>query len=293
MNHNRHHLKMPLMSSRVTATVTVCLVLVLIGMGVMAWIAAGRATGGLGQRVSVVTVLTPSLAPSDTQTLLTNLKGSRWCADAAYVSPAQVLERWQEMAGDDEDVLSLAGENPFSGEIHLKVNKEWANGDSLRAIGRRLELRPEIEQVRVSDEIIEGISHTAHRAMWVFGIGAGLLWLISITLIFNTIRLAVYTRRFAIYTMMLVGATRGFVSKPYIIGAVANGAIAGLVAGGCICGLSGWLRHNVPELQEAVTWPDTFIVGGGLIVGGIVLCVLATWAATHKYLSQKYDQLFR
>lgn len=122
---------------------------------------------------------------------------------------------------------------------------------------------------------------------------AGALLLISFVLINNTVRLTVYARRFTIHTMKLVGATAGFIRRPFIWSSVINGVIAGIISIVVLGGLLFYLGTIDPEVLRVVDWRPAAMLFSGLFLAGILICALAAFFAANKYLRLGYDNMFK
>ena len=117
--------------------------------------------------------------------------------------------------------------------------------------------------------------------------------MISFVLINNTVRLTIYSSRFLLHTMQLVGATNGFIRRPIVLGNVLNGVLAAVVAIGLLVLLRVYAVSIEPDLALALPWNDLAIVFLGLVAGGMLICGMASWISTNKYLYQSYDDMFR
>ncbi|MDE5728432.1 MAG: permease-like cell division protein FtsX [Duncaniella sp.] len=286
-------LRIPIFSTRATATLSVALVLVILGLASLVGIGAHRATESVKQNMGFVIVLADDATATDIEAVSQRLKSTGGIAEVSFSSSDDILDRWQKIVGEDEDILALAGINPFSPELEVRVASSHAYPDSIVVLTAPLELMPAVREVRVTADIIETVRHTMDSITLVLLIVAGALMLVSFVLIFNTVRLTVYSRRFVIHTMQLVGATPGFIRKPFLLENLLSGAVAGIIAsiavGATIYGASSIDRN----ISDAVFPADILAVCGGMFVTGMVICFAASWFACNRYLSLSYDQLFK
>lgn len=286
--------KLPLFSTKLTATVSVTLVLMILGAVAMIGIMGNSLATDLRQHLGFALTLDEDATPADIAAMKQRFTGARYVASYTYSSPEQVMERWQQMVGDDENITELMeGINPFAPEFEVHVKALWAHPDSLSALAQRLEMIPGVAEVKVHTEMVEQVNRTV-TTIALCGAGfAIVLLIISFVLINNTVRLTVYSRRFTIYTMKLVGATGAFIRRPIVMANILAGLIAVAVASGLLAGLLAWSHSVSPAMREAVSWPMAAWVFAGMIVAGVLICYVASALATNKYLRLSHDDMFR
>ncbi|MCM1138503.1 MAG: permease-like cell division protein FtsX [Muribaculum sp.] len=279
-------------STRATATVSVALVLFILGLASIVGYSTHRITENIKENVGFVVLFNENVTASDINDVRKLLKESDGIANFEYSSPQVVLERWQNMMGD-EDILSLAGVNPFVGEMDVHVASKYASQDSIDNIIAPLMLLPQIDDIKVHTEMIGRINSTLRSVTLGLIIVAVALLVISFVLIFNTVRLSVYSRRFIIHTMKLVGATPAFIRKPFLIDNLINGIIAALIA---VVGLSiliYYCRALDLSVASVIDWSMIIPVFAGVFVVGVFLCFIASLFATNRYLRLSYDEMFK
>lgn len=221
------------------------------------------------------------------------LKAHPGVAKCEYSSPEVVLERWQKMVGEGEDICMLADVNPFVGEMDVHVTSKYALSDSINVIIAPLILMPQISDIKVHTEMIGRINSTLRSVTLGLFIVAVALLVISFVLIFNTVRLSVYARRFIIHTMKLVGATPGFIRRPFLVDNVVNGIVASMIA---IAGLSllvYYCRALDLSVASVLDWSILAPVFTGVVIVGVLLCLVASIFATNRYLRLSYDEMFK
>ncbi|MDE5650328.1 MAG: permease-like cell division protein FtsX [Duncaniella sp.] len=292
MAKRRHHL-IPLFSTRATATVSVALVLFILGLASLVGIAAHKVTEGIKENIGFVVLFNEDVTASEIAAVKKVVAGHPGTAKCDYSSPEMVLERWQKIVGEDEDIMSLAEVNPFVGEMDVHVTPAYASPDSIDVIVSPLMLMPQVSDVKVHTEMIDRINSTLRSVTLGLLIVAIALLVISFVLIFNTVRLSVYARRFTIHTMKLVGATSGFIRKPFLVDNIVNGLIAGIIAVGA---LSLLIYYGKALNLSVVSLLDVSIVlpvFAGVMVIGVVLCLVAALFAANRYLRLSYDEMFK
>lgn len=277
-------------SAQITSTISVALVLLILGLVAMMGIAARSITTEIKENMGFDLLLAEEAPQAEVDRLLASLNTSPRVASASLFSAAQAMEQWKADTG--EDVVELLGVNPFTGEIEVKMRAEYASSDSISAFVATLRSNPIVSDATIHAEMVDSINRNISSIGLVLLIIAAALLLISFVLINNTVRLTVYSRRFTIHTMKLVGATAAFIRRPFLVSNLIHGILAAVIAIILLSALSAYVSSLDPAVSEAVSLYDSLFVYGGLIVAGIVICTLSALFATNRYLRISYDRLF-
>lgn len=278
------------MGDRVTSTISVTLVLFILGLVAAINITFSSLDHELKEKMGFTVVLNDSLPDSQ----ISQLRDV--CAKADYVSSYKFLSAddvlREETGSDGASLVEMLGVNPYQPMLDIKVRSVWANVDSLNMLTSRWASSPGVEEVAVNTDMVENLSRNARMFTTIMLVIAAALLLISFALINNTVRLTVYSRRFIIHTMKLVGATAGFIRRPFIISNLIQGVIAGILASGLLAGLIAWGKNWDNAIETLLPWNLTFVIFGGIVVVGIIICSLAAILATNRYLRASYDDMF-
>ncbi len=229
-----HHI--PLFSTRATATVSVALVLVILGIAALVGIAAHVLTQSVRDNMGFVIIFNDGVTADDISKITDGLKKCNSVSSTVYSSPDDILERWQKMVGEDENIMSLSGVNPFT----------------IQMLVAPINLMPQVSDVKVHNELIDSVNHTLHSVSLTLVCIAVALLVVSFVLIFNTVRLSVYSKRFLINTMQLVGATSGFIRRPFLMESVVNGAVAGVFASGIVAAMLYYCQMFAPSVKRTL-----------------------------------------
>lgn len=282
--------KISIFNARVTSTVSVSLVLLILGIVALTGIAASNITRDIKENLGFDVLLVEDADPEGVGKLEKLLRSQPYARSVSLFTPEEAAAQWKESTG--EDIIEIVGVNPFSAELDVKVKAEYASTDSLTSISARVSAYPLVEEVSIHSEMVDSINRNMHTAMIVMLIVAVALMLISFVLINNTIRLTVYSKRFIIHTMKLVGATSGFIRRPFIRQNVVNGLVAGVIAGAVLTALLVYAGKVDPAVSKAVPAESTAIVIGLMLVAGMLICGVAAMFATDRYLKVDYDDMF-
>lgn len=273
-----------------TSTVSVGMVLLILGIVGCAAFAAGNITRHIRENLGFNMVMKMDADLTRINDMKKRLTASDFVASYDYMSPEEILE--QENAYLGSDVEDLLGTNPYQPEFNVKVKAQYASVDSLDKIISPLRNIDSVEEITVHTEMVESVNSNIGTLSLVLIALAGALLVISFVLINNTVRLTIYSARFLLHTMQLVGATNAFIRRPIIIGNILNGILAAVVAILLLCLLRVYAVSIDPDLALALPWSDLIYVFLGVVAGGIIICGTASWIATNKYLRQSYDDMF-
>lgn len=277
-------------SAQITSTISVALVLLILGLVAMMGIAARSITTEIKENMGFDLLLAEDATQDDVDRLIASLNSSPRVSSATLFSARQAMDQWKADTG--EDVMELLGVNPFTGEIEVKVRAEYASSDSISAFVADLRANPIVADATVHAEMVDSINRNISSVGLILLIIAAALLLISFVLINNTVRLTVYSRRFTIHTMKLVGATASFIRRPFLVANLIHGILAAVIAIILLAALSTYIASLDPAVMQAVSLTDSLYVYGGILIAGIVICTLAAFFATNRYLRISYDKLF-
>ncbi|MFC2187745.1 cell division protein FtsX [Fulvivirgaceae bacterium LMO-SS25] len=196
------------------------------------------------------------------------------------------------IAQTGEDFLTFLGDNPLRDAITFKIAIESQDSSQLNTIKEELEAMPEVYEVTYIESMAQVINKNRTKIAIALAVGALLLLFTISTLINNTIRLALFSQRFLIRSMQLVGATQGFIIRPFITRASLYGLISGLLAGGLLAALLTYALRALPELELVQDQEKTLILFGALLLVGIFIALFSTLYAVRKYLKMSLDELY-
>ncbi len=287
----KHRQGIPSFSTQITSTISVSLVLLLLGIVAFLVIATHSVTESIKENMGFDIIVKEGTSERNINRLKQRWTNAPYVSSVKYRSADDALREWQEETG--EDLIELLGVNPFSPEFDIRVKSEYANLDSIEKIIAPLQKLSSVSEISVHSDMIESINNNIRSISIILAIVAAALMLISFVLINNTIRLAVYSRRFIIHTMKLVGAKAGFIRKPFITSNILNGIIASIIAIFLLSGILYYTQSIDPMIISAIGHEMILYVFAGIPVTGILICSLAAINATNKYLRISYDEMFK
>lgn len=293
MKHNNKEIKLSFWASHFTTIVSVTLVLILVGLIAMVWMSARTETRRLQEQLELNVILGDSVTDTQGRSLAYEIKKAPYSGNVRFISRDEAMAIWKADTG--EDLFELFGVNPLSPEISFTVKSDYTSKKTLTEIRTSLKKNPLVSNVSAPDDsMVDNMQRNLTRITLILGVVALIMILISLVLITNTVHLAIYSKRFTIHTMQLVGATDGFVRRPIVWSNMLSGLIAGFLASG-ITALALWgaREGGVDDLARYVPWSDYGIVSAGMVVAGALMCAIAAFIAATHYLRKDYDELFK
>ena len=266
--------------------------LVLFILGIWGWIAinANKLSQYFKENVEVRVYLRENITAKDSVTLTQYIANKPYVKEYEYVT--KDLARKKFIGDGNEDWKNVLDANPLPASIDFKLKSEFVNSDTLAAIKKDLEQNISVSDVQYPQSLVDSLLKNMRPISLGFLIIAIIFSIVVIILIDNTIRLAMFSNRFLIKTMQMVGATRWFIAKPMDIRAVINGALSAILAFIAVFGLVIFLEKQIPELK-ALRDPYWFtVLCIGLLVIGIFISLVSTHRSVIKYLKMKLDDLY-
>jgi cell division transport system permease protein len=283
--------KISTFGSQATSVVSVALTLLILGVLGLTLLAARSLTDAVSQNVAATVKVSPEVSDVALNKLKQQFAKAPYLVSYTYTSADQVLA--QEVQYIGEEVTTLLDENPYSAEFELHFKKKYTNTDSINAITARLQKNEAIDSVITDTTVVENVNRSLSKLTIVLLVIAAALLLISFVLINNTVSLAIYSRRFIIHTMKLVGATPGFIRRPFVNAGIVNGLISGIIASIVLACAQTYAVNLDADIAATLSWESSIVVYVGIIIIGMLVCAFASFWATSRYLRRNYDSLYR
>lgn len=268
----------------------IALVLLVLGIAGALGIEARRITTNLKENLTVEVVLKDDVTPEQTTALQASIKGKAYVKNIKFVSKDEAAATLKKDLG--EDFLDILGYNPLYDSYLINLYEQYATEQSTETVNKEIAALPGVKQLNFQKNELQNINLVIGRASMVILIAAGLLLAFAVSLIFNTIRLAMFSNRFTIKTMQLFGATRWFIIKPFLGKSLLNGLISGLVACLLLGALLLYVDYTQPELALQTDLITFAMLFAALVLFGILISFLSTSIAVLRYLRLKVDDLY-
>lgn len=279
-----------LRSSYITSVISVSLVLFLIGLVGLLLLNAKKLSDHVKEHIGFTIFLKEGIKEVEIFQIQKSLDSKNYVKETRYISKEQAAKDFQEELG--EDFINFLGYNPLGASIEVFFYARYANPDSIMVIEKELQEYSEVKEVVYQKSLVQAVNDNVKKISLIILLFSAMLFLIAVALINNTIRLSVYSKRFLIRTMQLVGATGGFIRRPFLYRSAFHGILAAIIAIGLIIGI---IYYGQQELEHIISLEDfnlLGILGVMVLFFGIIINWISTYFAVNKYLRIKTDLLY-
>ena len=275
----------------VTLCISTAMVLVLLGLVVFSVQTSRNLSQWVKENLTVTVMLSDDVNVNSAKMLCRELYHRPYSRNIDYVSKEQALKEQTEAMGSDPS--EFLGVNPFPATLELQLYSEYANSDSLKWIAKELQKNPKITDVAYQVDLMDSVNRNLTKLNLVLLGLAVLLTFVSFSLINNTVRLSVYSRRFLIHTMKLVGASWSFIRKPFMNQALLVGVMAALIAIAVLGGLFYGLYYYEPSIITVITWRELTITAVAVLLFGIIITAACSYISVNKFLRMSAGELYK
>lgn len=274
----------------VTACISTSLVLVLLGMVTLVILSAKSLSTHVRENLELSLLLNEGVSEQEVNRIVKYVEAKPYAKEVDYISKEEILaEQTVSMGLDPTEFL---GYNPYTASIEIKLKADYANTDSIMPIKNRLMRYTQIREISYPSELMDSVNDNIRKISAVLLALALTLSLISFALINNTIKLTIYSQRFLLHTMKLVGASWGFIRRPFLLRNLAIGITSGILAIGLIAGGIYLLLRYEPQMNYLFTLPTLGIVGGSIMLFGIFIALICAYISINRFLKMKAGDLY-
>lgn len=274
----------------ITSSISTMLVLLLLGMVVFFVLSADNLSRYVRENISFSVLVSDDMKEPEALKFQKRLNSEPFVKETMYISKEQALKEQAEAMGTDP--AEFLGYNPFTASIEIKLNADYAHTDSIAWIEEKIMQNKKVMEINYPQDLLDAVNSNIRKiSFFLLGLAA-LLTLISFALINNTIRLTIYSKRFLIHTMKLVGASWGFIRRPFLWRNFCIGLMAAFMADAALTGMAYGLVRYEPELIEIITPMTVLIVMGAVLAFGLIITFLCAYISINKYLRMKASTLY-
>ena len=275
----------------VTLCISTAMVLVLLGIIVFSVLTSRNLSAWVKENLTVTVMLGDDVSVNEAKRLCRDLYHRPYSRNIDYVSKEQALKEQTEAMGSDPS--EFLGANPFVATLELQLKSDYANSDSLKWIVYELQKNRKVTDVAFQEDLMDNVNMNLGRMNIVLLCLAVLLTFVSFSLINNTVRLSVYSRRFLIHTMKLVGASWAFIRRPFIRQAIVVGVIAAILAI-IVLGAGVYALYTFePNILNIITWRELTITAIAVLLFGLIITFICSWISVNKFLKMSAGELYR
>ncbi len=287
---NNSTLRRRLVSAWISTVISLSMVLLLVGVGTLLLVNARAVSDYFKENLQVSVLLKQQVGEEEALAYERKVAAIPGVRSTHYVSRDQGVEEMSRMLG--QDFLDVFESAPVPISIDVNLEAEYVSSDSLEVVKQALAASDLVEEVVYQTSLVDALNQNLQRISLGIAVLVGLLLFISFVLIANTVRLDLFSRRFSIYTMHLVGATKAYIRAPFVGRAAFQGLFAALVAILLMVGALFILRDEFVQLFQIFTLKSLLVVMGVMVAFGVVICMVSTCFVVNRMVGYNRDQLY-
>ncbi len=277
-------------NSRFTSVISISLVLFLLGLILLIGMLGNKLSVYVKENMSFSIVLKDNQKEVEIKRMQKSLDALPFIKSTEYISKEQAAKELEEELGENPE--TFLGFNPLQASIEVKLHSDYANPDSLQVIEKKIKKYTSVSELLYRKDMMEMVNSNMKRLSLILLTLACVLMVISFVLISNTIRLLIYSKRFLIHTMKLVGATSGFIRRPFVKYNIVSGILASILAILMLTGALYYLQNELAGFVQVLDIQTILFVYVAVFALGIILSAFATILAVNKYLRMGVDKLY-
>lgn len=274
----------------VTACISTSLVLLLLGTVILVVLSAKSLSDHIRENLELSLLLNDNVTEGEVNNIINFAQAKPYAKEVVYISKEDILA--EQTASMGIDPTEFLGYNPYTASIEVKLRADYANTDSIIPIKSQLMRYTQIREITYPSELMDNVNDNIRKISAVLLALALALSLISFALINNTIKLTIYSQRFLLHTMKLVGASWGFIRRPFLLRNMGIGIVSGILANALIIGGIFLLLRYEPQMSHLFTLPTMAIVGGGVMLFGLIITILCAYVSINRFLKMKAGDLY-
>ncbi|MEP7265512.1 MAG: permease-like cell division protein FtsX [Bacteroidota bacterium] len=277
-------------TSMVSTVLSISLVLFMLGLLGLLLFHANRIADYVKENIELNVMIRPDADSTEVKTLQGRISGNPIVKSSTYTSQEQAAEQLKTELG--EDFVGFLGYNPLNASIDVRIKAEFADTLTINQFINALKGTHGVSEINYQPSLVQEINRNLRTLTFIMLGFSALLFIVSVALINNTIRLSLYARRLLIKSMLLVGATKGFIRKPFLMRSFINGFLGGIISLILLIVVVYVVTNRLPELAVVQDYTVMGIIGAGLVLIGILLSLFCTLFAVNKYLRLRSEELF-
>lgn len=279
-----------LVGSWISTVISISLVLLLVGIAALLLVNARSVSDYFKENMQVSVLMTPDVEEEEAAKFQAELDARPFVKETSLVTREQGTREMAEMLGPD--FLSVFESSPIPVSIDVTLKADYVSTDSLAMVKDLVSASPLVDEVVYQQSLVEKLNANLKRISLVLGIFILLLLFISFVLINNTVRLDVYSKRFTIHTMRLVGATKAFIRRPFLGKSVIQGVVAAFLATLMMAVIIYFLKKEFVQVTEVFPPESLAMVTAVMLVAGIVICLVSTFFVVGRLVSLSRNELY-
>ena len=273
-----------------SSVISITLVLLLVGVASLLLVNAKSVSDYFKENVQVSVMMKQDVGEEEAREYAATLEAMPFIKGTKFISKEDGMKDMTDMLGDD--FLNVFETAPIPVSVDVTLRADYVSADSLEIVKKAISSSPLVDEVIYQQSLVDKLNTNLGKISLILGVFVILLLFISFVLINNTVRLNVFSKRFTIHTMKLVGATKSFIRAPFLGRAVLQGLVSALLAIALLLGILYFVRREFVQLFEIFSMDLLMIVIGIVIVAGILICLVSTYFVVGKLVSLSNDELY-
>jgi cell division transport system permease protein len=273
-----------------STVISISLVLLLVGVAGLLVANARSVSDYFKENMQVSVLMKQEVGDDEAMEYVSDLDAKPFIKSTTFVSREQGAKEMTDLLG--EDFLNVFEAAPIPVSVDVTLKADYVSSDSLEVVKNEIMKSPLVDEVVYQQSLVDKLNTNLRKISMVLGVFIVLLLFISFVLINNTVRLNVFSRRFTIHTMRLVGATKSFIRAPFLVQAVFQGLFSALLATLMLVGILFFVRNEFAQLFEVFRLDMLLIVIGVEILAGVLICVVSTALVVGRLVSLSKDELY-
>lgn len=290
MSGNDKTTKRRLAGARVSSALSISLVLLLVGLAALLVVNARSITRWFKENMQMEVLLREEVTEPQAETFKAGLDSLSCVKKARLVTREEGIKELREMLG--EDFLEVFESTSVPLSIDLSLKAEYVNADSIAVVSEGIKASPLVDEIESQVPLVDALNSNLNTIGLVLGVLILLLLFISFVLIGNTVRLGIYARRFTVHTMQLVGASRSFIRRPFMLDAFVLGLVSSLLAIAVLAAAIWFSSRSFPQLLDLFSATGLAIVAGVVMLVGIGICLVSTFFVVNRLVGMDKDKLY-
>lgn len=278
-------------SASISTIVGITLVLTMLGFLSILLLTADSIGRHFKEHITMQVMLVDDTSEAQAELLKKQLEAETYVRQVRYIDKEEAARIEEEELG--EEFVEFLGFNPIPASFEVNFSAEYASLDSLRWIEKDIVQRAHVQEVVYQEELLERVNKNIQRMSYALLLFSALLLIIAIALINNTIRLAIFSKRFLIKSMQLVGATSAFIRRPFILQGIRYGVYAAVLAMGIVIGFLYLLKDEFPEMLDVLMEDNKILLLAGILLSlGALIAWISTHRAVRRFIVLKQEKLY-
>ncbi len=279
-----------LANAYLSSVISISLVLLLVGVAGMLLVNAKGVSDYFKENMQISVLMKQDVSDEDALEFRKGLEGRKYIKSTAFISREQGQRELANQLG--EDFLDVFETSPIPVSVDVTLKAEYVSADSLEFVRADIARSSLVDEVVYQQSLVDALNANLNRISLVMAVFIGLLLFISFVLINNTVRLNVFSRRFTIHTMKLVGATKSFIRAPFLVQSAFQGVFSAMIADIALVAMLFVMRNEFEQLFRIFRMDLLLIVMGIVLLCGILICLVSTWFVVNRLVALKKDELY-